>query len=260
MHYRLCIPVLVLWLATVAAGQERLTFESADGLQITADFYGDQADLERPLICLFHQANWSRGEYREIAPKLVELGFNCLAADARSGNEVNGVKNETAKRAAQRGEQVGFDFIKAYPDIVATLKYAQEHLTRGQLIAWGSSYSAALVLKASADNPGLVAGTLSFAPSTRGEWTRDWLLSDAAKLNHPVFITSAKDERGNWQRIYEAVPEAMRFSYLPDTQGNHGSRALWAEFPDSGGYWKAVTEYLEQVAQTYSQRPAVYQR
>ena len=46
-----------------------------------------------PVLVLFHQAGWSRGEYREIAPKLNELGYICLAIDQRSGKGVNGVAN-----------------------------------------------------------------------------------------------------------------------------------------------------------------------
>lgn len=241
----LSFAIAVLALAAVTCAQETIEFNSLDGLKITADFYGDREDKQRPLICLFHQAQWSRGEYREIAPKLVEMGFNCLAADARSGKEVNQVVNETAKRSTEQGNEVGFQFIQAYPDIVATLKYADQHLAAGPLIAWGSSYSAALVLKASADNPGLVDGTLSFAPNANAPWTKAWILRDAKKLDHPVFMTAAKAEHRNWKPIFAAVPESLRSSYLPATKGNHGSRALWAEFDDQQGYWDAVTQFLE---------------
>ena len=36
-------------------------------------------------IVMFHQAGWSRGEYREIAPKLVAKGYRVLAVDQRAG-------------------------------------------------------------------------------------------------------------------------------------------------------------------------------
>ncbi len=236
---------LTLLSATPGRAQEEITFDSSDGLKLTADFYGDPTDKSRPLICLFHQAGWSRGEYREIAPKLVAMGFHCLAVDARSGGEVNGVVNETVQRNQKRGEKVGYDFIKAYPDVVATLKYARENLAEGKLIAWGSSYSSTLILKASIDNEGLVDGTLSFAPNAKADWAQPWLLPGLAKIKHPVFITSAKDEKPNWQPIYENLPPELRSSYLPKTKGNHGSRALWEEFADHTGYWTAVTQFLE---------------
>ena len=81
-------------------------FDSADGLKITADLYLSH-DKSKPFVVLCHQASWSRGEYREIAPKLIALGFNCMAIDQRSGNEVNDVKNETADLANQEGNRSG---------------------------------------------------------------------------------------------------------------------------------------------------------
>jgi hypothetical protein len=48
---------------------QTITFQAADGLTATGDLYltGDKA---APFILLFHQADYSRGEYRQIAPKL----------------------------------------------------------------------------------------------------------------------------------------------------------------------------------------------
>ena len=71
-----------------------ITFSSADDTQLTADVYAPH-DKSNPFIVLCHQAGWSRGEYRDIAPKLNQLGFNCMAIDQRSGEAVNDVANET---------------------------------------------------------------------------------------------------------------------------------------------------------------------
>ena len=72
----------------------KVTFNSKDGLPITADFY--QNPNAKSIIILCHQAGFSRGEYKEIAPRLVDSGYACLAIDLRSGNQVNEVINETA--------------------------------------------------------------------------------------------------------------------------------------------------------------------
>ena len=77
-------------------GQIKVKFQSKDDITITADCY--KVDESSPYILLFHQAGSSRGEYKEIAGKLTNLGYNCLAVDLRSGNEVNNVVNETARR------------------------------------------------------------------------------------------------------------------------------------------------------------------
>src|SRR5438477_11180739 len=79
---------------TVLAGSLQITFPSADGLIITADSYLQNDTL--PWILLCHQAGYSRGEYKETAVKFENFGYNCLAIDQRSGDSVNGIKNETA--------------------------------------------------------------------------------------------------------------------------------------------------------------------
>src|SRR5262245_54570689 len=73
--------------STPARAQHKITFPSKDGLPVTADLYHVNDSL--PVILLCHQARFSRGEYREAAVKLNKFGFNCLAIDQRSGQEVN---------------------------------------------------------------------------------------------------------------------------------------------------------------------------
>jgi dienelactone hydrolase len=205
-------------------------------------YFKDKQDRGLPFICLFHQAGFSRGEYLEIAPRLVEMGYNCMAVDLRSGRGVNGVVNETARRA--ESAKKGTDYDHALPDIVASLQYAREHFAEGPLIAWGSSYSASLVLKASAENEGLVDGTLSFAPNDMAVWARDWLVDTAETVKHPVFFTSARREQSKWKRLREAYPEDQATAFIPKSSGRHGSRALWKEQSDSEAYWEAVQDFL----------------
>ena len=231
--------------ASTAGKKESVTFLSSDGIVITADVYMTAGDKKRPFIVLFHQAGWSRGEYLEIAPRLNALGFNCMAVDLRSGDGVNSVQNETAKRASKKGK--GQSYVDAMPDIEAALKYARSHYADGKIIAWGSSYSAALALKVAGDRPELVDGVLSFSPGEyfgRSGKPATWIQDAAGKIKVPVFITSARGEKGSWSGIFGAIRSEKKTFYLPDTIGNHGSRALWAQFKDSAGYWKAVESFL----------------
>jgi len=239
------LPTLLLCLPAPAGDAVQVGFKSADGLEITADLYLVSKDKQTPFIVLFHQAGWSRGEYHEIAPRLNELGYNCLAVDARSGGEVNDTTNATAARAKKR--KLGTSYVDALPDLVASLEYARKEYAKGKLIAWGSSYSSALVLKVTGDHPELVDGVLSFSPGeyfTRLGQPADWIQRSAKKIRCPAFITSAKMEKSSWQTIYDAIPKGKKTSYLPETKGNHGSRALWQSFDDSAGYWTAVETFL----------------
>ena len=66
---------LLLTMSEVAA-REALSFKAVDGLVVSADVYREVADENASWIVLAHQAGASRGEYREIAPRLSKLGFN----------------------------------------------------------------------------------------------------------------------------------------------------------------------------------------
>lgn len=226
---------------------QKTSFPSEDGLEITGDMYQANDDKTTPFIVLCHQAGWSRGEYREIAPKLMDLGFNCLAIDQRSGGGVNGVANETAKRA--KAEKKGTEFADAEQDIVAALKWARANHAEGKILLWGSSYSSALALRISGERPELVDGVLAFAPGeyfVRFSKPKDWITTSAKKIQVPAFITSAKDEFPRWEGIYKAIPGESKTKFVPTTKGNHGSRALWAKFDDSTEYWKSVKAFLSQ--------------
>lgn len=193
---------------------------------------------------LFHQAGWSRGEYREIAPHLVAMGFNCLAVDQRSGDAVNGVVNQTAERARESGRGTGMS--EAARDMEAALRYARARLARGPLLAWGSSYSAALVLWMAGRHPGIVDGVLAFSPGEylAGSAGASSVLAAARWITVPVFITSARSEREDWRAIYDAIPSPRKRAYLPESEGRHGSSALWKSTPGHEGYWQAIRGFL----------------
>lgn len=238
---RFALTILFILIASFSVrSQKTVRFTSGDGLEVTADLYEkEKADT---FIILFHQAGWSRGEYKEIAPKLNGMGYSCLAVDLRSGGEVNGIKNRTYGNAASAGKPTKYK--DAFQDIEASVSYVKTTYNPKKVILWGSSYSSALVLKYSGDHPDSVNGVLSFAP---GEYfgSKDYITKSAKNIKAPVFITSAKSEYKSWKAIYAAIPTSTKRSYLPETPGNHGSRALWEKFEDHAGYWEAVIDFLK---------------
>ena len=238
--------ILLIFVAQVSA-QNKITFKASDGLDITADTYTPNSE-DSPIIILFHQARWSRGEYKEIAPKLNKLGFNCIAIDQRSGGEVNGVKNETHERAEK--QKLGTKYVHAEVDINSAIDYVKKNYAKAKkIIIWGSSYSSALVLKIGGDRSDVDA-ILSFAP---GEYFEDmgkpadYIQQGAQNIMVPVFITSMKSEKPNWWSIYEAIPSIGKDHFIPITDGQHGSRALWEKFPEHKNYWKAVEAFLKRI-------------
>jgi len=226
---------------------ETITFKSSDGITITADLYMVHENTA-PFILLFHQANWSRGEYLEIAPKLNALGFNCMAIDQRSGGSINEITNNTKIEASRLMK--GTNYIDALIDMNSAIEFARGNFVGGKLILWGSSYSASLVLKIAGADQENIDAALAFSP---GEYfsnlghAKDYITTSAAYIQQPVMFTSANGEKANWWGIYEAIPSENKQFYLPETSGNHGSRALWDQFSDSKGYWEAITSFLQKL-------------
>lgn len=228
-------------------GSTKITFKAKDGVPITADLYMAHPK-SAPFIVLFHQARSSRGEYLEIAPRLNLLGYNCMAVDLRSGNENNGLRNET-KIAAEKAMKPT-QYINAYQDIDAAVKYANEYFADSSLVIWGSSYSSSLSLRYAGDYPDDIDAVMAFSP---GEYFRNqgksatYIAEGAKNITKPVFITSARNEKTSWSAIFEVIPGDNKTYFLPTTAGNHGSKALWRQFGDSLKYWEAVEKFLEDI-------------
>jgi len=218
-----------------------ITFNAKDGVTITADIYLTTKP-NAPLILLFHQAMYSRGEYREIAPKLNALGFNCMAIDQRSGLAVNNVKNETTKSAKKLNKDT--KYINAIPDLEAALEYAKTTLNSNKTILWGSSYSSSLVLYMASQNPNDIKAVLSFSPGEYFTINNKEIQTFTNKIKCPVFITSAKNEQKSWQKIYDNITSKKQF-FIPTLKGNHGSKALWQKNESHKEYWQAVEKFLQ---------------
>ncbi len=236
----------VLFVVVNINAQKTINFLSEDSVQISADLY-IQHTKSAPFIIFFHQAGWSRGEYIEIAPWANQLGFNAMAVDQRSGNEVNKIKNQTKIDARKKGK--GTKYLDAVPDILAAIYYVKKNYPEAKIIIWGSSYSSALVLKIAGEYPDLVDGVLAFSPAeyySRFGKPEDYITQSAKKIQVPVFITSAQSEAAKWKTIFDNIPSKSKTSFVPTGKGNHGSRALWTSKTDHTEYRKAVKEFLLQ--------------
>lgn len=221
-----------------------ITFKAADGLQVTADLYMT-TNADAPLIILHHQAGYSRGAYRPIAPELNKLGFNCLALDQRSGNEAQGIKNETKKAATKMNKATKYP--DAIPDLEAGLAYAKNTLKAKKIIYWGSSYSASLMFYMASKYSSDVQAVLAFSPGEYFEIGGNNIASFAAQVKCPAFVTSAKNEESKWKKIYAAIPSGKKQSFLPLSSGFHGSKALWPSKAGNQEYWTAVKAFLKEV-------------
>ncbi len=249
--FRILFVVILLLISLLnVLAREQIKFNAKDGVVITADLYLSHPKTA-PFIVLFHQAGWSRGEYLEIAPKLNQLGFNCMAVDQRSGSTVNNVKNET--RLSAQAKMKGTSFLDALEDMRTAIKFAKKAYAEQKMLIWGSSYSASLVfVLASEDTTSVIDGVLAFSP---GEYFSkfgkgdDFISKAAANIDVKVFVTAAKNEKEGCQPIFDAITTENKTYYVPTTSGNHGSRALWEKFPDHKQYWEAIRVFLSTFLQ-----------
>lgn len=224
-----------------ASAQEKVTFQSSDGLTITADNY--VSSTQNPYIILLHQAGYSRGEYREIAPKLIKLGYNCLAVDLRSGKEVNFIENETATLAKEKN--LPCSYLDALTDIHAAIDFVKQRTTK-PIVLWGSSYSASLSLMIAPEE--LKVGALVvFSP---GEYfnSDDFVKSKISKISIPILALSSKSENSDLTKLLTVVKKPLVTIFKPSKgEGKHGSGALWVSNPNNQEYWMAVTVFFSKL-------------
>jgi len=220
-----------------------VTFTAADGVVVSADYYATADPSKSPLILLFHQAGSNAGEYAPIAPRLVALGWSALAVDSRSGAGMWGHSNRTVIRLG-RNE----DFLRAYADLEAALAWALASHCARPIVAWGSSYTSALVFRLAAEHRD-VGAVMAFSPGEYlgpGEPVRAW----AARVSVPVFVTSASgSEAKAAAQILEAVPSPAKSQFVPRF-GVHGSSTLRVDRNPAGAAenWAAVEAFLRALA------------
>ncbi|MFM9051459.1 MAG: alpha/beta hydrolase [Bacteroidota bacterium] len=223
-----------------SSAQLTIQFPSKDGLTLTAQWYPVNESM--PVILLCHQNRFSRGEYTETALKLNKFGFNCLAIDQRVGDEINGVKNQTARLAKKQG--MNPTFLDAEQDIQASIDYLYEKYGK-PVIVMGSSYSASLALKLSNHNP-KVLGVVAFSP---GEYFSDktYIRKSMSGFDKPLLAISSKAESSSVKSLISDAGSVLKIQYVPKNAGEHGSKVLWSSFKGNEEYWIVLMNFLDKL-------------
>jgi len=234
------LSLLYFFICLKGIAQEKINFFASDNLKITADLY--LKDKSLPYIVLCHQANSSRGEYLEIASRLLKLNYNCLALDLRVGDNINYIKNETAERAINNN--IPHSFIDAKKDIEASLKYLKKY-THKPVILFGSSYSASLCLLIAKNNLNVKA-VIAFSP---GEYFRpELVVKDAITgLNIPVFASATAIEYDYVLQLLSGINENLKTIYTPAAgKGLHGAKELWQTSETSDECWLQLLLFFQK--------------
>lgn len=235
----------VVALTPSMAFMEEITFESTDGIKIYGDWYKTNENKNTPLILLFHQggAN-SRAEYKTIWPILNKEGYNVLAVDARRGGDRLGGTNRTAANL----ESSKYGYCDAYGDVKATLRFAQSSGQTGPIIVWGSSYSAALVINLTNENPDKISATLAFSPASGGPLKDCNPNQHATTLTTPLLLLRPRSEMefNSAKTQFELFKKAGHETYVAEN-GVHGSSMLNPDRIEGSNQptWKVVKTFIK---------------
>lgn len=222
---------LFIWFSVGAYSQIKITFQSTDSIEVTADYY--RVGLSKPFVVMFHDTGGSRGEYREIAQRFVKLGYNCLAVDLRYGDEYNFITNETHLAAKRAGKSISE--WESHRDVIAAINYAYS-MNKQPVIVMGSSFSASLALYYSINNA-KVDAVVALNP---GEFftERFTLTTMLKKYDKHVFAASRKSEFDYLKDLFQYVPSSHKLLFAPSNaesplrlkslmQDEEGNDELW---------------------------------
>lgn len=242
MIKQLILGFAILLVSLSLQAQQTIRFTAEDGVEVTADHY--VISTQKPYLILLHQAGSSRGEYREIAPKLANLGFNCLSIDLRVGGEINFVKNQTAIDAVSKGKPVSM--ADAQKDIRAAIEFVAAR-SQQPIILLGSSYSASLGLMEATQNF-KVKAVVAFSPT---ELSNENLMSVKDSIQNiyvPILALSTKLEYSEMNNLLRDVRKKHLTLFKPSLgEGAHGAQALWVSNPNHKEYWMVLTQFFSQL-------------
>jgi len=219
---------------------EKVNFKAVDGLMVNGNLY--DIGMGKPVILLCHQAGYNRIEYADIAPKLNKMGYNCLAVDLRSGGDFAGKSNITAERAQKEG--MDSQMVDARQDIKSAIDFLNKKYKQ-DVIVWGSSYSSSLALLEGVSN-NKVEAIIAFSPGDYFGDAAPSLSTAFAKAEKPFFVTSSKEESETLTSLLGNVQfSEKQLQFIPESEGFHGSRALWTGQKGAEEYWNSLINFLK---------------
>ncbi len=136
---------------------QKITFESADKIEIVGTFYGSPK-ANSPAVLMLHQWESNRKSYDEFAKRLQAKGFGVLAIDGRGFGE--SVKTTDGKTVASSRTNETVKGMKA--DVGAAFDFLakQKNVNAEKIGIVGASYGSSLAIIYGAENPKVKAVAL----------------------------------------------------------------------------------------------------
>lgn len=203
---------------------EKITFESKDGVKLSALFWNKDAFSS---VALFHMMPARKESWVPLADRLAHMGFNVIAIDFRGHGESEGgdYKAFTAEQHRQY-----------YLDMKAAIRYLEDAFSHTDIILGGASIGANLVIKYLSEHRDFQKG---FALSPGLDYYGVRAIDDIRNLNDDqriLLVGSRDDDRGDGsdcgqmvERLYDegvGIREKLVFE-----TGGHGTD-LFSAHPD----------------------------
>ncbi len=204
-----------------ACSQEAVYFFSADSMHVRADLY--RKDNSNPYIILCPTMGSDRREYQDIAPRLLNLNYNCLAINLRNGDK----------------------YEDALKDIQAAIRFLKP-LSNQPVILWGSSISASLCMLSAVKNP-RVKAVIALNP---GEYLLPWksIRNEASGILTPVLVFATPSEFPYIQEMLSGMPPSKVTLFKPEKGlPARGNEAFAAKNPGNAEYWFALTLFFKKM-------------
>ncbi len=227
-------------LGTVYA-QDRVEFKAKDGLDVVAYLYEINEDY--PYILLFHQGGYSKGEFKDVAIRLLNLKYNCLAVDLRHGGMVNFIPNETVLNA--QNMEMDVSMFDAKKDMEAAIEYAFER-SKKQVLLLGSSFSGTLAIKIAKNHP-KVKGVMAYSPGDFFK-NRFSLYDEVKDYDKLLYVAGSQLEYPYLLSLMEKAPRENITIFQPQNAvGRHGAKSLWKDDEVYKEYWLSLLNYINKI-------------
>lgn len=213
--------------ATKAPAPQRITFESADKVEIVGTFYQSVKE-NSPAVLMLHQWESNRQSYDEFAKRLQAKGFGVLAIDGRGFGE--SVKTTDGKTVASSRTDEAVKGMKS--DVGAAFDFLakQKNVDAGKIGIVGASYGSSLAIIYAAENAKVKAVAL-LSPGVN--YFGNMPIENAVKNygNRALLLVAADDDKesADLVRKLKSAGEGEKYEVKIFDKGGHGTGIFQAK-------------------------------
>ncbi len=207
---------------------ERVTFKTADGVEVVGDFYAPKKKKHAaPCAILVHMFPSDKSSWRPLVPYLHQKGFAVLAYDIRGAGESVLPKEKGLRRKYSDRDVVLFR--DAWQDAAAAAKWlaGRDDCDAKRIVMIGASVGCSISIDYAGRNED-VLGVICLSPGTN--YMDIKTLKQIGKLGkRPVLLISPEGEREEAEKLAKK-DKAATVVIKPGDQSNHGTAMLAAEY------------------------------